>query len=167
MAFGVNKVYILFTQLIKEEFIIKSVGYMKKYIVFAIITLLVFLTACKKNKQHEYNQEYLYTQTYETEDFDLQSFVSENKIETGNFGNVEQTDDEKTAVDKAKALWDEKFGTADGRCYNVTEGRKVNICYDKNEACWLLYGTLPEDTFGSVPAAIIRSNGDVLAVLMK
>ena len=167
VAFGVNKVYILFTLLIKEEFMIKRVGYMKKCIVFVIITLLVFLTACEENKQHKYNQEDLYTQTYETEDFDLQSFINGNEIETGNFGNVGQTDDAKTAVDNAKALWDEKFGTVDGRYYDVTEGRKVNICYDKNEACWLLYGTLPEDTFGSTPVAIIRSNGDVLAVLMK
>jgi hypothetical protein len=50
----------------------------------------------------------------------------------------------------------------------LTKGKitRLTIAFDENSDCWLLTGTLPEDTFGTVPIALIKSNGDVMAIYM-
>ena len=78
--------------------------------------------------------------------------------------NVGQVDDANTAIEKAKELWIEKFSVIGGKPYDPVDLRKIEVAYDSTEECWHIYGTLPKNTLGGVPHAIIRKNGDVIAV---
>ena len=80
--------------------------------------------------------------------------------------NVGKVNDSNTAIAQAKELWIEKYGTINGIPYDPTRGRKVNVFFDDSNDCWLIKGTLPPNTKGSVPCAIIQKNGEVLAVWM-
>ena len=78
--------------------------------------------------------------------------------------NVGQIDNAQTAVEKAKELWIDKFGTINGQPYNPINGRKIEVSYDSEEECWHIYGTLPPNTLGGVPHVIIRKDGKVIAI---
>lgn len=78
--------------------------------------------------------------------------------------NVGQVNDSDTAIEKAKELWIEEFSVIDGKPYNPINGRKIEVSYDSDEECWHINGTLKPDTLGGVPHAIIRKNGNVIAV---
>lgn len=78
--------------------------------------------------------------------------------------NIGQVDDKNVAIEKAKSLWLEKYGIDNGQLYNFINGRKIEVAYDFKEECWHIYGTLPQNTLGGVPHAIIRKSGEVLAV---
>jgi len=71
--------------------------------------------------------------------------------------NIGEVDTEETAIYKAKELWLEKYGENDTRL-----GTKVE--FDKKNKCWYIRGTLPSDTIGGVPHALIKTDGTVLAV---
>ena len=78
--------------------------------------------------------------------------------------NVGQVDDANTAIEKAKELWIEKFSVIGGKPYDPVDLRKIEVAYDSTEECWHIYSTLPKNTLGGVPHAIIRKNGEVIAV---
>ena len=79
-------------------------------------------------------------------------------------GTDEVIDNAQTAVEKAKELWIDKFGTINGQPYNPINGRKIEVSYDSEEECWHIYGTLPPNTLGGVPHVIIRKDGKVIAI---
>ena len=79
---------------------------------------------------------------------------------------ISPVDIARAAVEKAKKLWDEDFGVVNGKYYDPTNGRKVEIYFDENNSCWFLSCVFSEEAFESVPMALIKSNGDVLAVWM-
>ncbi len=78
--------------------------------------------------------------------------------------NVGKVDNPSIAIEKAKELWIEKFSAINGQPYNPINGRKIEVSYDSEEECWHINGTLPPNTLGGVPHAIIRKNGEVVAV---
>ncbi len=91
--------------------------------------------------------------------WEIENFPSEK--------NVGQVNDVNMAIEKAKKLWIEELGTVNGRSYDPTRGRKeTDVFFDDSNDCWLIKGTLPPNTKGSVPCAIIQKNGEVLAVWM-
>ena len=80
--------------------------------------------------------------------------------------NVGRVDDANVAVEKAKELWLDKFSMVNGQPYNPVNGRKIKVSYDSENDCWLINGTLPSNTKGSVPCALIQKDGKVLAIWM-
>lgn len=80
--------------------------------------------------------------------------------------NVGYISDASDAVNKAKKLWNTKYGIVNGNPYNPTKGKKIKVFFDHGNDCWLIKAILPSNTKGSVPHAIIQANGDVLAVFM-
>lgn len=51
--------------------------------------------------------------------------------------------------------------------YNPINGEPIVVAYDAESDCWLIKGTLPYAVIGAVPAAIIESSGQVVAVWMN
>ena len=88
--------------------------------------------------------------------FDLNEYRWE--IETFSLDkNVGQVNNKKIAIEKAKSLWNEQS-------YNFINERRIKVDYDCREESWHIYGTLPRNTLGGVPHAIIRKSGETLAV---
>ena len=73
-------------------------------------------------------------------------------------GTVERISDEETAIEKAEEVWLGVFGG------NIIEKKPYVAYYDAETDTWLVKGTLPDNSFGGVPYAIIQSDGQVLAV---
>lgn len=95
--------------------------------------------------------------------------VEEYQWEIENFPyekSVGQVDDANVAIEKAKELWLEKYSTVNGQPYDPIKGKKCEIFFDHGNNCWLVKTTLPSNTKGSVPHAIIRKDGTVIAVWM-
>ena len=90
--------------------------------------------------------------------WEIENFPSEK--------NVGQVNNVNTAIEKAKELWIEKYSTVNGQPYDPIKGREIEVFFDNNNDCWLIKTTLPPNTKGSVPCAIIRKNGMVIAVWM-
>ena len=88
--------------------------------------------------------------------WEIESFPSDE--------NVGEVDTAETAIEKSKELWTQKFATGNGKSYDCINGRKVEVFYDPEAECWYVRETLPRNTLGGVPHAIIRKNGDVIAV---
>ena len=130
---------------------------------FLIFTIL---SACDNATMSNPQNNDLYIQTYDVISFNLQEFIIENNIDYKYFCNVGKINSPIDAVEKAKQIWDKEFGEIGGTYNDPTGGRKIEIAFDENSDCWLLTGTLPEDTFGTVPIALIKSNGDVMAIYM-
>ena len=138
---------------------------MKKYIILSVLAVFITLSACNNTAPNQH-EDGLYIQTYNVTSFNLQIFLKENNIDYNFFYNVGEINSAVEAVEAAKKIWDKEFGEISGTYYDPTEGRKIEIAFDENSDCWLLTGTLPEDTFGTVPIALIKSNGDVMAIYM-
>ena len=81
--------------------------------------------------------------------WEIQTFSTEQ--------NVGEVNDKDVAIKNAKTLWLEKYGA------NIPE-KKIEVAYDTKEECWHVYGTLSPNTLGGVLHAVIRKNGDLLAV---
>lgn len=90
--------------------------------------------------------------------WEIENFPSEK--------NVGQVNDVNTVIEKAKELWIEKYSTINGQSYDPIKGRKIEVFFDNNNDCWLVKTTLLPNTKESVPHAIIRKDGMVLAVWM-
>ena len=98
-------------------------------------------------------------------EFDSEKYKWE--IENFSFSkNVGQVNDANTAIEKAKELWIEKYSTVNGQSYDPIKGRKCEVFFDRYNDCWLIKITLESNTIGSVPHAIIRKDGTVIAVWM-
>lgn len=78
--------------------------------------------------------------------------------------NVGQVNDVDTVIQKAKELWIEKYSTVNDQSYDPIKGRKIEVFFDNNSDCWLIKTALLPDTKESVPHAIIRKDGMVIAV---
>ena len=139
---------------------------MKKYIILFMFLIFTILSACDNATMSNPQNNDLYIQTYDVISFNLQEFIIENNIDYKYFCNVGKINSPIDAVEKAKQIWDKEFGEIGGTYNDPTGGRKIEIAFDENSDCWLLTGTLPEDTFGTVPIALIKSNGDVMAIYM-
>lgn len=126
---------------------------------------MLFSSSCSNPKTNN-NSSGLSTKIYEVNSFDFEKFVAENNLTLDYQRNVGEIKDAADAVEKAKALWDNDFGIIDGKYYDPTEGRNVEVSFDQKSLCWLLCGTLPDNTFGTVPMAIIKSDGTVVSVWM-
>ena len=132
-----------------------------------IIIIIMILSACSNQGLEAPNNSLdLYTQTYEVDRFELETLKENNNIAFIDQRNVGPIKDAVDAVEKAKKLWDEDFGVVDGKYYDPTRGRKVEISFDESNSCWFLNCVFCEGAFESVPMALIKSNGDVLAVWM-
>ena len=103
--------------------------------------------------------------TYAVGEFSLQKYhwAIEQFPSTQNVGRI---DNAKDAKEKAVSLWQETFDTApDGSKKDPTENIIQILAYfDKENDCWYLRGRLPDNMVGWVPALLVKSNGEVLAV---
>ena len=81
--------------------------------------------------------------------------------------NVGPVNDAITAIKKAKELWLEEFSEIDGKPYNPINGREIVVAYNHENEIWCVNGTLPRNHIGSVPHALIKKDGKVLAVFYK
>lgn len=94
----------------------------------------------------------------ETYRWEIENFPSDK--------NVGQVKNKEVAIQKAKQLWIDEFSTFNNQSYNPVNGKEIEISYDAQNECWFINGTLPSNTKGSVPCAIIDKDGNVLAVWM-
>jgi len=78
--------------------------------------------------------------------------------------NVGSVDNPRTAIERAKELWVERFSRPGEKPYNHISSRKVEVSFDAENECWLVNGVLPFFFDGGAPNAIIQRNGEVLAV---
>ena len=86
--------------------------------------------------------------------------LSEYEWEMENFQtvkNVGRLDDKNIAINQAKKLWQEKYQIDINKA-------KIKIAYDAGEECWHAYSAPTLNTLGGVYHAIIRKNGEVLAL---
>jgi len=81
--------------------------------------------------------------------WEIQTFSTEQ--------SVGEVDNKNIAIKKAKSLWLEKYSV------EIPE-KKIKVAYDTKEECWHVYGTLSPNALGGVLHAIIRKNGDLLAI---
>ena len=68
----------------------------------------------------------------------------------------------EVAVEKAKELWEERFG----HIYKLND-LPACVAYDSKNECWLINGTLKDQGInfdGAVPCVIISKDGTVLAI---
>lgn len=93
--------------------------------------------------------------TLATYQWEIENFPSDKKV-----GKV---DNPNIAIEKAKELWVEESNIIAGKPYDPTNEEKIEVSYDPEEECWHINGTLPPNTVGGVPHAIIRKNGEVIA----
>lgn len=80
--------------------------------------------------------------------------------------NVGQVNDVNTAIEKAKELWIEKYSIVNGQAYDPIKERKCEAYFDNYNNCWLVKTSLRPNTKESIPHAIIRKDGTVIAVWM-
>jgi len=78
--------------------------------------------------------------------------------------NVGDVGDPETAIKKAKDLWLEKYGEFYGDPNDPFYSKRCEFSYDPESESWLINGTLPPDWVGSLPYALIKRDGTVLAV---
>ena len=83
--------------------------------------------------------------------------------------NVGPVKDAKTASEKARQIWIEKYGKVDMSEYfgypeDPSHGSPLQVYYDKTQDCWLIHGTSASMILMSLPYAIIQSDGTVVAV---
>ena len=131
---------------------------MKYFRVFFLLPILILcqvMAGCHPEKTNQliYN-----------EDVTVKSFVFadyQQQLEEDAYHKIiEPVPDADSAISAAKTLWLEEYGEP----YDLTYGRPVSVFYDSATACWLIKGTLPINTLGSVPCALIQSDGTVLAL---
>lgn len=129
----------------------------KKLIVYIVIGIVIgalggmFFMLCNSNQPHDIKEFSLLDYQWE-----IETFPSDK--------NVGQVDDANTAIEKAKELWIEKFSINGGKPYAHVNRGKFEVSYDSKEECWHINGALSTNTLGGVPHAIIRKNGEVIAV---
>ena len=106
-------------------------------------------------------QEYIYEE-FTIEDYEL-GILMFPKDE-----NVGAIVDQEDAAQKGIDLWI-KYLTINKPTlkWNPINGEPVVVAYDAESDCWLIKGTLPPEVAGVVPTAIIRANGDVVAVWLN
>ena len=73
--------------------------------------------------------------------------------------SVGEITDAKDAVNKAITLWNEEFGG-----FSSMNSQPYYADYDENFGCWRILASLPENTFGAPPVALLLDDGTVLAV---
>lgn len=129
----------------------------KKRIVFIVIGIVivvlggVFFMLCNSNQPHDIKEFSLLNYQWE-----IETFPSDK--------NVGPVDNANTAIEKAKELWIEEFSMIGEKPYAPVNRGKFEVSYDSEKECWHVNGALSMNTLGGVPHAIIRKNGEVIAV---
>lgn len=121
----------------------------------------------------EYRKLEIYTfPAEEVLEFSIDDYQKEIELFASdkNIGPIASFDD---VVEKAQILWNEEFTVitlAGLHAPNCGDG--VEVLFDKDDACWLVRGTIPNDPLPpdgagwivSVPHVIIHASGEVLAM---
>ena len=121
-----------------------------KYTVFCLIVIVVIILITlflfKKSNYDNLNVGTFSLIEYEWEISNYQSNI-----------NVGKLSNKVLAIEKTKSLWNKK--------YNIdTDKLQIKISFDSEENCWHIYNITPSNTLGGVYHAIIRMNGDVIAI---
>ena len=97
------------------------------------------------------------------EDFSLTGFLQRyDWIDIGlENKNVGEVNSKKDAIEKAKALWQEKYPEY---CDSRVNKKSIKVGYDDDEECWHIYAIQPRGMVGGMLHAFIEKDGDVLAV---
>lgn len=131
----------------KMKFIITTI-----LIIVLLIAVMIFCLCTKIQRMSE------------KENRTVNSFdISDYSWELNNYGykkNIGPVTTKNIAIEKAKLLWEEKFG----KLY-VDNNLPIAVAYDEKSECWRVNGTLQDNNIdGAVPCAIISKEGDVLAL---
>jgi len=126
---------------------------MKKYVVLITLVLvfvgglasLLFLLLNTKDPNTSKVEPFCLTE-YQWE---IQTFSADQ--------NVGEVNDKNIAIKTAQWLWSEKYSV------DISE-KKIEVFYDAKEECWHVYGSQSPDMLGGALHAIVRKNGDLIAV---
>ncbi len=151
-------------------------GFKTIFIICFISTFIFNLVACKNNDNiHKATSENSYISLYnasdslETEgviDFDLKNY----QWEIDNFHieeNLGEISSPATATKKAKSLWTKTFNGVDKPLFDLGKTKEFQVAFDTSNGCWHIYGEAIPDTLGGTPHAIIKTDGEVLAVWIE
>ncbi|MCL2632577.1 MAG: YbbC/YhhH family protein [Coriobacteriia bacterium] len=99
----------------------------------------------------------------EVESFNLADYQSmiEDFPYSANVGLIETEED---AIEAAIDLWFERWGIIDGKPTNIINDEPIEVRYDRENECWMVNGTLPDNWLGVVPHALIHRDGTVIAI---
>lgn len=138
---------------------------MKNKIIMAVVLIILVVAAfvlCINKHSDLLTEKTTGESTTTTEvisSFDLSdySFEIENYPYDKNVGPVNARE---VAIEKFNEIGNEEYGYM----YPFGE-RPVYVAYDSKNECWLLQGTLADETMdGTVPCALIHCDGTVLAL---
>ena len=135
---------------------------LKKLTVFIIFLLLLIISTISlcivtyyTNKQIELPQD----QTIQVSEFSLSNYWAE-VFDFHYEKNVGQITAPEIAIEKAKMVWQEKFGK-----YYVDNNDPITVSYDTENECWLVKEILEgKNVVGATPHILIKTDGRVLAV---
>lgn len=125
------------------------------------ILLNVFIVTILLRLQPTKPQEYI------IEDFKIADYAWGIK-NFPTWGKLEAIEGVEDAAQKGIDLWVKHLTIHEERVqYDPINGEPIIVAYDEEADCWLIKGTLPPNVSGAVPTAIIRSNGEIVAVWMS
>lgn len=89
---------------------------------------------------------------------DYQGIIDENPINVGNIENAEM------AIEKAGEAFIKKYNSIRKDIIKFINGSTPYVAYDKNNDCWYIafYFPFEDDVLGTLPEAVIKSDGTVL-----
>lgn len=127
---------------------------MKRKNVFLIVIIVVFIGGLLSllfllNRPVEPDTSKGETFSITEYQWEIQTFSTEQ--------NVGEVNEKNIAIKNSKLLWLEKYDV------DIPE-KNIKVACDTKEECWHVYGTLTPNALGGVLHAIIRKNGDLLAV---
>lgn len=105
------------------------------------------------------NQEKCIVYKFNFEEWKEQITVSSKVV------NVGDISDPFTAIEKAENLWLAELGDCEE--FKVYQNAEKAVYFDPEYKYWLIHGKIPEDSFGAVPIAVIKSSGEVIAVCIS
>lgn len=124
-------------------------------VLLLISTILFYKISYEKNKKHEKYEEVGKFNFIEYEE-QIRKMEPWEKF-TPNIVTQRITSNE-IAKKEAERVWIDLYGD------EVKENKPYKVFYDKQEDTWLITGSLPPGWIGGVPYALIRTNGEIIAV---
>ena len=118
---------------------------MDRILTIILCVSIILLCSCKE-KSKEFKMDD-YKETIANENFKYNGHIKRRSI-----------NDDKEAKIYAEKIWLDIFGNS------IKEERPYVVYKDKDNAAWLVHGTIRKNTLGGTAWIIFNNNGDILAV---
>ena len=126
-----------------------------------LVLLSITLSSCNSQKNDLQDSSSEVSISEETDELSVETFsIATFQWEIERFPweeSVGEINDKERAIKIAKALWLLKYN-------DDIDINKIKVAYDAQEDCWHVYNTTPPNVLGGVDHAILRNNGEVVAV---